>query len=233
MLQSLKMIKFLHRTNNLLSLEKSSEIGQNVCYNFIWNQANVRLDNRISSITTDEDKKKKPKTVRIPKIMLVLPDESTIITELTDAEKLAKRRNLILDKLNYDYKSNREVYKLHSNIDYTSSKDEKPIKEKTMSKGEKIFFIKSKINYHDLDIKLNNINKLLNKKHKVKLILDLKGDGEEKPLHKIKRKIKGILLEEKLKAKTAILLYVPLLSNEIDNSKKNSDDSNNIKLKQT
>ncbi|XP_043250562.1 translation initiation factor IF-3-like [Colletes gigas] len=232
MLRSLKMIKFLHRANNLLSLEKSSEIGQNVCCNFFWSQANVRLNNTISSITIDEDENKRPKTVRIPKITLILPDESVIITELTDAEKLAKRRNLILDKLNYDYKSNREVYKLCKNTDYTSPKDEKPIKEKSMLKGQKLFFITCKINYHDLDIKINNINKLLEKKHEVKLILTLRGDKEEKSFQRIKKNIKGNLLQEKFKGKTVNLLYAPLLSNEIDNSEKN-DDSDNIKLKET
>ncbi|XP_076231742.1 uncharacterized protein LOC143177591 isoform X2 [Calliopsis andreniformis] len=179
----------------------------------------------------ENEKKKLKKTVRIPKIMLIYPNGSVETTILEEAEKIAKRRNLELRMVSDPVlKSNKDVYKLYTSDVYVKEKENIFNEETTTHvlkyKSLKVFPIYSKICEHDLKIKLNNINKLLKKKHKVKLLIFFSTEEKETLLHSIKKEVKGSLAEEKPKSNSTTLLYHPLLDSDghcpednIDNTK--------------
>ncbi|KZC07756.1 hypothetical protein WN55_08078 [Dufourea novaeangliae] len=124
----------------------------------------------------ENQKQKKIKTPRIPKITLINLDQSKTIVLLEDAMKLAKRNNFHLIKLLYtDGSDEREVYKLctHKEIiaNETERNDNVKNHESIKFKSFKVFSIDTKITEYDLDVKLKNINKLLQKGHRIKLLL--------------------------------------------------------------
>lgn len=62
-----------------------------------------RFSNSKTSILGDEGvttKSKRPKTVPVPKITLLLPDDSMTVTDMEHAQRLANRRKLNLIKVN-------------------------------------------------------------------------------------------------------------------------------------
>lgn len=120
----------------------------------------------------DNVSKEQVNTVSESKITLLLPNNSVTITYLEDAKKLAKRRKLILTKVEDEQKnSSRDTYKLMSPGDKhleTNDNNNKNEKIKTMKQMQ----ISGKITIHDLNIKLKNINKLLSKNYKIKFIIN-------------------------------------------------------------
>ncbi|XP_076681803.1 uncharacterized protein LOC143375962 [Andrena cerasifolii] len=225
MLRPLKVIKYLYYANNQLVRGNSIEIGQNACNNLAQRQAISSSAICKSNLQAEEEQKKKKKTPRIPRITLIHPDESVTIVLLDEAQKLAKRRNLQLEKMPYiDTKSDRDVYKLYSNADAISENIEKHSEETSKNctvKSTKLFPIQSRISDHDLDVKITNVNKLLTKRHRIKLLISFSLEEKERLLQHVKRKVQGVLSEERLKQNSVILIYVPLLDSECSNSKEN------------
>lgn len=185
MLRPLKIIKYLYYANNQLVRGNSIEIGQNACNNLAQRQAISFSANCKASSQAEAEQKKKKKTPRVPRITLIHPDESVTIVLLEEAEKLAKRRNLQLAKMPYiDTKADRDVYKLYSNADAVSENVEKHSEEASKNdkqvKSTKLFPIQSRISDHDLDVKITNVNKLLTKRHRIKLLISFSPEEKVK-----------------------------------------------------
>lgn len=128
-------------------------------------------------------KKQRPKTVPVPKITLLLPDDSMTVTVLENAQRMAKRRKLTLVKISdLDSKTQRPLYKLMSAsvfVEEVEKNVENNDKNKHKSKdNSKLLYISAKIAENDLLTKTRNVVKLLNKGHKVKIAITLDGISE-------------------------------------------------------
>lgn len=135
-------------------------------------------------IDSNGNKKPRPKTEPIPKITLLSSDNSTTVTVLEVAQRLAKRRNLTLIKVSdLESKTQRPLYKLVSNTNILEHQTEEDTQDtnkaaQKSSKSTKIFYVSAKITEHDLQTKTKNMMKLLNKEYKVKIAITLDGaDG--------------------------------------------------------
>lgn len=174
MLRHLKMIKFMYHTNISYLLKKNSEINRYI-YNFFPCQVKNFNSSHRSHLKISEKKEKKVglKSTKDSKIMLIHPDESESVVLLEEAEKLAKRRNLRLEKVETDIHAERDQYKLIDSLE-NIIQNEKLKTDETNSlklKATKLFIIQSKITIHDINIKLRNINKSLEKNFKVKIMI--------------------------------------------------------------
>lgn len=127
------------------------------------------------------EKKQRPKTVPVPKITLLSSDDSITVTVLENAQRLAKRRKLTLVKISeLDSKTQRPVYKLMSSSVYLEKVEEDVAenveadgRDRQRFKDTKLFYISAKITENDLLTKTKNVVKLLNKGHKVKIVITL------------------------------------------------------------
>lgn len=146
-------------------------------------QKTIRRNIYVSEKNEEEEKKKEQaKTDSESKITLLLPNDSMTITHLEDAKKLAKRRNLILTKIENKQKdSSRDTYKLvklgEKFLETTDNVTENKIKADRNGKIKQIQ-ISGKISTHDLNIKLKHVNKLLSKQYKVKFIINHDSDTQ-------------------------------------------------------
>lgn len=126
--------------------------------------------------TNPDEPAKKKKTIPIPKITLLAPDENVQVTSLEEAQKLAKRRDLKLVKIiDLDTKTQRPIYKLMTGTEYHAEdlKQREMRKEKKNEaiKGEKLLLINSKISEHDLESRMKNILKWINKKYEIRVVV--------------------------------------------------------------
>jgi len=138
----------------------------------IWKSNQCRMFNKRPE-QTNNNKKPRPKTEPIPKITLLSLDNSTTVTVLEVAQRLAKRRNLTLIKVSeLEDKTQRPLYKLMNNANiFEEIKEDKDAQK--LRKGTKLFYIAAKITEHDLWTKTKNMTKLLNVGHKVKVAITL------------------------------------------------------------
>lgn len=152
----------------------------------IWRSGQCRAFGRRPEPEDDDVKKPpRPKTVPVPRITLVSPDNSTTVTVLEEAQRLAKRRNLTLIKVSdLEAKSQRPIYKLVSStgileeFDEDTKDAETDRRDKIVQKDTKLFYISAKITEHDLQTKTKNVLRQLTKRHKVKIVITLDGaDG--------------------------------------------------------
>ncbi|XP_050453209.1 uncharacterized protein LOC126852433 [Cataglyphis hispanica] len=182
------------------------------------------------SILEEDDaiaKKQRPKTVPVPKITLLLPDDSMTVTVLEDAQSLAKRRKLTLVKISdLDSKTQRPLYKLMSASTFVEEIEkniENNDKDKQKTKNTKLFYISAKIAENDLLTKTRNVVKLLNKGHKVKIAITLDGISEDKTQNVIEDAVKnhGDIQRMPSKKNVVLLLINPLLNKNKDNSADN------------
>ncbi|XP_076170745.1 uncharacterized protein LOC143148349 [Ptiloglossa arizonensis] len=228
MLRHLKMIKFMYHTNISYLLKKNSEINRYI-YNFFPCQVKNFNSSHRSHLKISEKKEKKVglKSTKDSKIMLIHPDESESVVLLEEAEKLAKRRNLRLEKVETDIHAERDQYKLIDSLE-NIIQNEKLKTDETNSlklKATKLFIIQSKITIHDINIKLRNINKSLEKNFKVKIMIFYSENIKDQIVENVKKQVRGNLLESRLKKNSAVLIYTPIdktsnLEDAIDNNKK-------------
>lgn len=184
----------------------------------------------ILDANNDGTKKQRPKTVPVPKITLMLPNDSSTVTILEEAQRLAKRRNLILIKVTeLDSKTLRPVYKLTSSSDYVEGSIEEAVevpedndKDKQKLKDIKLLYISAKIAEHDLRVKLKNVVKLLNKNYRVKLAVTL-DDGQENKTRSIVTDIvkdHSNIQQMPAKKNMMLLLLTPLSKTDASTVKK-------------
>lgn len=126
---------------------------------------------------------KKKKTF-IPRVTLLSETNEMSVVTLEMAQKIAARRNLKLVKIiDYDAKTERPTYRLMTSKQYIQEglevKRQKKQDSKTSLKAEKLLSLSTKITDHDLLTKIRSINKLLMKKHEIRILISY-DDNKEK-----------------------------------------------------
>lgn len=179
--------------------------------------------------TTEEDwlqepaKPKKRKTVPIPKITLVMPDQSIMVTDQESASRISKRRQLQLVSSGFDKKSERPIYKLIDNsvylkneTKYDSMEDKSVSSVSNKQKSEKIIQINPTITEGHLLMKLKHANKLLAKGHSIKFLLLHKGKKVVHIHESIKKEIEGYGTISKIieKERQSSVIVFPIRENK-------------------
>lgn len=191
------------------------------------NNVNQYVQNFSKSCIDDADEKeKKRKTQRIPKITLIHTDKSISVISLEEAEKLAKRRNLELIHVSNTSKSGRNIYELgnSSKIDEITSNAAETHKSEQKIKSAKLFTIKQNIMDYDLNVKINNINRALKKNYKAKILFSHPKGLQEEVIEEIKKKIQGDISGTQKKKNSTVLVYSPLLKDENISSNEDVND---------
>lgn len=116
-----------------------------------------------------------------PVITVIGTDNNPAVLSLSEAEKIAKRRDLKLVKIvDLDTKTQRPIYQLMTGAQYYKEdkklRQEKAAKKEGGFKGEKLLTLSHRITPHDLSSRLKNISKWLSKTYEVRIVID--GDSE-------------------------------------------------------
>ncbi|ALC41846.1 CG13163 [Drosophila busckii] len=110
------------------------------------------------------------------KITLIAQNEAMSVTTMEEAQKLAKRNNLHIMRLNTDAKTGRTIFKLVTAAemladDHQHTDTPKSSAEKAQKRTEKSLTIGARMTDHDLASRLKNITKWLNKRHEVRILI--------------------------------------------------------------
>jgi translation initiation factor IF-3 len=116
-----------------------------------------------------------------PVITLIGTENNIAVLSLSEAEKIAKRRDLKLVKVvDLDTKTQRPIYQLMTGAQYYKEdrklRQEKAAKKEGGFKGEKLLTLSHRITPHDLSSRLKNISKWLSKTYEVRIVIN--GDSE-------------------------------------------------------
>ncbi|XP_011145384.2 uncharacterized protein LOC105186696 [Harpegnathos saltator] len=183
-----------------------------------------------NTITLDNENvptkpKERPKTVPVPKITLLLSDDSMIVTNLENAQRIAKRRKLNLIKVNdLDSKSSRATYKLTNNLlEETEFVQIDGSNIQCKSESPKLLYISANITKHDLLTKIKNVTKMLNKGNKVKICISVEDAKDNNILPTITDMVKdiGSILKQPSKKNIILLIITPLNRKDANNSVNN------------
>jgi translation initiation factor IF-3 len=112
-----------------------------------------------------------------PIITLIGTDNNQSVVLFSDAEKIAKRRDLKLVRIvDLDTKTQRPIYQLMTGAQYYTEdrklRKEKFAKEESGFKGYKLVTLSHRITPHDLSSKLKNITKWLSKAYEVRVVIN-------------------------------------------------------------
>ncbi|XP_017877370.1 uncharacterized protein LOC108623411 [Ceratina calcarata] len=211
MLRMLKAIRLVLNVSNLTTIKNKNNVSQSIKNNFVQCRTMYTGTSSTDDFATNCEKPKKRKTVEVPKITLLNQDESMRIVFLEEAIKIAKRQNLHLVHTGEDPKSGRSIYKL---FDYheilTQEKEIVNLNvEEQKFKHTKMFNLKSKIEEHDLGVKMAHMNKLLKKNHVVKVLVNHPTEGNVETVNILKKNILGTVSKEVSKKGTTILVFSP------------------------
>lgn len=116
-----------------------------------------------------------------PVVTLIGKDNSLAVMSLSEAERIAKRRELKLVRIiDIDTKTQRPVYQLMTGSQYYNEdkkqRQEKNAKKESGLRGEKLLTLSHRITPHDLSSRMNNIRKWLSKTYEVRIVIN--GDTE-------------------------------------------------------
>ncbi|EDW90802.1 translation initiation factor IF-3 [Drosophila yakuba] len=139
----------------------------------------------------------------VQKITLIQQNQSMSITTLEEAQKLAKRRELHLLRLEQaDAKTGRAMFKLITAAEMLSDDAEqsRSASEKVREKKtEKSLTIGARITEHDLSSRLKNIVKWLAKRHEVRILIQGNASGsDESSAERIVKAIEQTIKEPQL-----------------------------------
>ncbi|XP_033156046.1 translation initiation factor IF-3, mitochondrial [Drosophila mauritiana] len=139
----------------------------------------------------------------VQKITLIQQNQSMSITTLEEAQKLAKRRELHLLRLEQtDAKTGRAMFKLVTAAEMLSDDAEqsRSASEKVKDKkSEKSLTIGARITEHDLSSRLKNIVKWLGKRHEVRILIQGNASGsDESSAERIVKAIEQTIKEPQL-----------------------------------
>ncbi|XP_039483903.1 translation initiation factor IF-3 [Drosophila santomea] len=139
----------------------------------------------------------------VQKITLIQQNQSMSITTLEEAQKLAKRRELHLLRLEQaDAKTGRAMFKLVTAAEMLSDDAEqsRSASEKVREKKtEKSLTIGARITEHDLSSRLKNIVKWLAKRHEVRILIQGNASGaDESSAERIVKAIEQTIKEPQL-----------------------------------
>lgn len=184
-----------HSTHDFNGFGHTSSIGD--CNGKLWglNSATSRFsclystDARTTSPKASDSAVLKPtatssrkhKSDSGPIITLIGTDNNPLVVSLSDAEKIAKRRDLKLIRIvDLDTKTQRPIYQLMTGAQYYTEdrklRKEKSAKEASGFKGNKLVTLSHRITSHDLSSKVKNITKWLSKAYEVRVVIN--GDND-------------------------------------------------------
>lgn len=184
-------------------------------------------------------KPKKKKKVGL-RITLISVDSTMSVITLQEAEKISKRRNLKLVKVSdANSQSERPTYKFLAGDEYLEEekrrRSERSKNRQDLTKNEKLVSIKSKISDNDLSYRINNINKLLKKKHEVVIVITkLNNEAASKKIFDtIKSNTKDYAREHDKIINNNVIKFTlePLITEEDSNSLTDEEDSTEEKDK--
>lgn len=156
----------------------------NVCFckSLRFKQNKFETDNRDAIM-----KKTRPKTIPLPKITLLGPDNDLSVVTMDVATKLCERRGLKLVKIiDIDTKTQRPVYQMMTTSQLAKGdrkSDQKKDEKNRKLKAEKTALINCRIGEADLESKVNHFRKWLNKMHEVRVTVS--GDSANEVADKI------------------------------------------------
>ncbi|XP_030381750.1 uncharacterized protein LOC115629431 [Scaptodrosophila lebanonensis] len=157
------------------------------------------------------------------KIAVIGQNQDLIITTMAEAQKLARRRGLnlvLLEQTDANAKTGRSLYKLVTNAEMLA--DDFPLVTNKMSKkSEKSLTISTRISNHDLESRLKNIARWLEKRHEVCILIQSSGNSlgndedEERIVQAIEHVIKepqniGRILQKRTKGSATKFNIIPL-----------------------
>lgn len=158
----------------------------NVCFckSLRFKQNKFEIDNNGGVMT----KKPRPKTVPLPKITLLGPDNDLSVVTMDVATKMSERRGLKLVKIiDIDTKTQRPVYQMMTTSQFAKgdrkSDQKKDEKNRSKLKTEKTALINCRIGEADLESKVNHFRKWLKKMHEVRVTVS--GDSANEVADKI------------------------------------------------
>lgn len=152
------------------------------------------------------------------KVTLLLPDNNVMVTDLENATKISKRRNLVLVKVeDVQKKTGRPLYKLISQNKLLQELGDNENEQKNTIKNMKTIQISSKITLYDLNVKLKNVTKLLEKKHKVKIIIVQGSNIQDKVFKTIENSVKYHGTIQKTVKSTSMIFTITPSSNVNNN----------------
>lgn len=134
-----------------------------------------------SSVSEEKKKSKKP---QIHKITL-LSSGDLMVTTIEEAQKLSKRRDLKLVKItDFDAKMQRPIYQLMTSSEYRAEelkqREKKKSDRKNASvKGSKLLSLSSNISEHDLQVKINMVEKWVSKRYEVNVSIARESSSSE------------------------------------------------------
>ncbi|MPC08595.1 Translation initiation factor IF-3, mitochondrial [Portunus trituberculatus] len=177
--------------------------------------------------------KKKQRPDKSELVTLIDAEDKISAVTLENAERLAKRRDLKLVKVNdSNLKAGKRVYKLMTGKQYfeeeMKAKDEK--KTNVGAKDEKNLVIGGKITPHDLGVKLQNIIKWLSKGHQIKVtIISKKATKEDmesvfSAIEKEANKVNARVMQRHEKGDDIRFYIVPPKDESAANREANTDD---------
>ncbi|EDW60566.2 translation initiation factor IF-3 [Drosophila virilis] len=164
----------------------------------------------LTQATTTKTKSDEQKANRQQqKITLISPNQSISITTLDEAQKLAKRRDLHLLRLQQpDAKTGRIMFKLVTTAEMLADESEgkgaakSTTGDKGNKKSEKSLTIGARITDHDLASRLKNITKWLNKRHEVRILIQGNASGaDEGNAERIVKTIEATIKEPQILGK--------------------------------
>jgi len=112
-----------------------------------------------------------------PVVTLIGTDNSLAVMSLSEAERIAKRRELKLVRIiDIDTKTQRPVYQLMTGSQYYNEDKkqrlDKNAKKESGLRGEKLLTLSHRITPHDLNSRMNNIRKWLSKTYEVRIVIN-------------------------------------------------------------
>lgn len=184
--QALRIFQKTKFSNNFLTetfakkVKVSIFINKLCCKDFCTSRKKQEDPNKVPERNAPL-KPKVHKPLTSPQISLITPENEVTSTTLEQAEKMAIRRKLKLIKIvDFDTKTNRPVYKIMSNLEYFEAESENKEKRKrekqSLIKEDKLFIMSSKITENDLQFKIRQMTKLLQKKHPIRVYISQDGN---------------------------------------------------------
>ncbi|CAL4094380.1 unnamed protein product [Meganyctiphanes norvegica] len=185
-----------HAIKQMHSIRRSKSQGNftalEQCRTF-WVNSNqyltpIRLHSTCSILAAKKDTEKEYSSTKkqydSPLITLIDRDDKTTVLSLSQAQRLSKRRNLKLVKIEDPtlQKQERPLYKLLTGKEYFDEqilKKDEMVKDASGVKGEKTILISGQIEKHDLESKMKNVIKWLKKSQRVKVTISAGKSNED------------------------------------------------------
>lgn len=183
--------------------------------------------------------KKKRRPDKSELITLIDTEDKISAVSLDNAERLAKRRDLKLVKVDDpNLQAGKKVYKLMTGKQYFEEEIKAKKAEKKTSVGgkdEKILVVGGKITPHDLGVKLHSLTKWLSKGHQIKVTITSRKATQEdmdsvfSTIEEEVKKVKARVMQRHEKGSDIRFYIVPPKDESAESSEASTDDNTHSK----